>query len=130
MICRCRTALSWLSPPGVRERRHRLAAHIPTAAVDAPGSLLAELSLEETAAFPYYPGGDGHSPYGEGLLGGYRHYDDAPLRQLRALAKVMLNPGMSERVLLALPGRAFARFDPERACFVASAGEYEISVGR
>jgi beta-glucosidase len=31
--------------------------------------------LEDTPAFPYYPGSDGHAPYGEGLLVGYRHYD-------------------------------------------------------
>jgi beta-glucosidase len=31
--------------------------------------------IEDTPAFPYYPGSDGHAPYGEGLLVGYRHYD-------------------------------------------------------
>jgi beta-glucosidase len=31
--------------------------------------------IEDTPAFPYYPGQDGHAPYGEGLLVGYRHYD-------------------------------------------------------
>ena len=31
--------------------------------------------LEDAPAFPYYPGEDGHAPYGEGLLVGYRHYD-------------------------------------------------------
>jgi beta-glucosidase len=31
--------------------------------------------IEDTPAFPYYPGEDGHAPYGEGLLVGYRHYD-------------------------------------------------------
>jgi beta-glucosidase len=31
--------------------------------------------LSDTPAFKYYPGADGHAPYGEGLLIGYRHYD-------------------------------------------------------
>jgi beta-glucosidase len=31
--------------------------------------------IEDTPAFPYYPGRNGHMPYGEGLLVGYRHYD-------------------------------------------------------
>jgi beta-glucosidase len=31
--------------------------------------------IEDTPAFPYYPGSDGHAPYSEGLLVGYRHYD-------------------------------------------------------
>jgi len=31
--------------------------------------------IEDTPAFPYYPGHNGHAPYGEGLLVGYRHYD-------------------------------------------------------
>jgi beta-glucosidase len=31
--------------------------------------------IEDTPAFPYYPGANGHAPYGEGLLVGYRHYD-------------------------------------------------------
>lgn len=35
------------------------------------------IRLEDTPAFPFYPGTDGHAPYGEGLLIGYRHYDTA-----------------------------------------------------
>jgi beta-glucosidase len=31
--------------------------------------------IEDTPAFPHYPGGDDRAPYGEGLLVGYRHYD-------------------------------------------------------
>ncbi len=162
--------------------------------------------IEDTPAFPHYPGKDGHASYGEGLLVGYRHYDAtgteprycfgyglsyttfemsnwavnavAPLsgkplppglegpavvtvavtvtnvggrggsevvqcyvqapgrkghgavRQLRAMAKLTLDPGASERVLLSLGERAFAHFDEERSSFVAPAGEYEISAGR
>jgi beta-glucosidase len=162
--------------------------------------------IEDTPAFPNYPGEDGHAPYREGLLVGYRHYEaagveprycfgyglsystsdlsdwavtvvsplpagelaaglqgspvvtvsvtvtntgprrasevvqcyvqpadrqeDEPMRELRATAKVTLDPGMAERVLLALPARAFARYEPERGGFVASPGEYEVSVGR
>ncbi len=162
--------------------------------------------LEDTPAFPYYPGEDGHAPYREGLLVGYRHYEATgteprycfgyglsysttdlsewdvrvvsllstevlaasletppvvtvsvtvtntgprrgsevlqcyvqpahrregePLRQLRAVAKVTLDPGMSERVVLGLPARAFARYDQEQGGFVGSPDEYEIGVGR
>lgn len=31
--------------------------------------------IEDTPAFPFYPGTGGHAPYDEGLLVGYRHYD-------------------------------------------------------
>ncbi|MFZ0170988.1 MAG: glycoside hydrolase family 3 C-terminal domain-containing protein [Acidimicrobiales bacterium] len=31
--------------------------------------------IEDTPAFRFYPGSDGHAPYGENLLVGYRHYD-------------------------------------------------------
>jgi beta-glucosidase len=31
--------------------------------------------IEDTPSFPFYPGTDGHAPYDEGLLIGYRHYD-------------------------------------------------------
>jgi beta-glucosidase len=31
--------------------------------------------IEDTPAFPCYPGEEGHAPYIEGLLVGYRHYD-------------------------------------------------------
>jgi beta-glucosidase len=33
--------------------------------------------LSDTPAYPYYPGHDGHAPYGEHLLIGYRHYTTA-----------------------------------------------------
>ena len=31
--------------------------------------------IEDTPAFPFYPGTEGHASYDEGLLVGYRHYD-------------------------------------------------------
>ncbi|HXY45735.1 MAG TPA: glycoside hydrolase family 3 C-terminal domain-containing protein, partial [Acidimicrobiales bacterium] len=31
--------------------------------------------IEDTPAFRFYPGSDGHAPYGESLLVGYRYYD-------------------------------------------------------
>jgi len=33
--------------------------------------------LSDSPAYPHYPGHDGHAPYGEHLLIGYRHYDTA-----------------------------------------------------
>jgi len=38
--------------------------------------------LEDTPAYPYYPGEDGKSPYGEGLLMGYRWYDAQEIEPL------------------------------------------------
>lgn len=45
--------------------------------VDATGRLPTTFprQLEDTPAFPTYPGHDGRAPYSEGLLVGYRHYD-------------------------------------------------------
>ncbi|HEY3141583.1 MAG TPA: glycoside hydrolase family 3 protein [Acidimicrobiales bacterium] len=44
---------------------------------DAAGRLPTTLPqrLEDTPAFPYYPGEYGRAPYTEGVLVGYRHYD-------------------------------------------------------
>lgn len=44
---------------------------------DEPGGRLPHTvakRLEDTPAFPFYPGADDHAHYGEGLLVGYRHY--------------------------------------------------------
>lgn len=44
---------------------------------DEPGGRLPHTvpaRLEDTPAFPHYPGEDGHAPYAEGLLIGHRHY--------------------------------------------------------
>ncbi len=44
---------------------------------DEPGGRLPHtipVRLEDTPAFPYYPGADGRTVYGEGLLVGHRHY--------------------------------------------------------
>ena len=45
--------------------------------VDASGRLPTTFPrrLEDTPAFPTYPGHDGRAPYDEGLFVGYRHYD-------------------------------------------------------
>jgi beta-glucosidase len=45
--------------------------------VDASGRLPTTFPrhLEDTPAFPTYPGTDGRAPYGEGVFVGYRHYD-------------------------------------------------------
>jgi beta-glucosidase len=45
--------------------------------VEEPGGRLPHTlpaRLEDTPAYPYYPGGGGCARYGEGLLVGYRHY--------------------------------------------------------
>jgi beta-glucosidase len=45
--------------------------------VDAAGRLPTTFPrrIEDTPAFPTYPGTDGRAPYSEGLFVGYRHYD-------------------------------------------------------
>ena len=45
--------------------------------VDASGRLPTTFPrrIEDTPAFPTYPGHDGRAPYSEGMLVGYRHYD-------------------------------------------------------
>ncbi|MBP1806297.1 beta-glucosidase [Rubellimicrobium aerolatum] len=53
-----------------------------------------------------------------------------PARELKGFAKVRLSPGESRRVEIALPARAFARFDAERREWVMEAGTYGIEVGR
>jgi beta-glucosidase len=54
----------------------RAAADVISGA-DEPGGRLPHtipVRLEDTPAFPYYPGEDGRTVYGEGLLIGHRHY--------------------------------------------------------
>ncbi|MBB6121339.1 glycoside hydrolase family 3 C-terminal domain-containing protein [Nocardiopsis algeriensis] len=52
-----------------------------------------------------------------------------PLRELRAFAKVHLEPGESRRVELELDRRAFAYYDVEAARWVVAPGEYLVQVG-
>ena len=52
-----------------------------------------------------------------------------PERELRAFAKVHLEPGASERVLLELDERAFAFFDVDVARWRVEAGEFDLLVG-
>jgi beta-glucosidase len=53
-----------------------------------------------------------------------------PPQELKAFAKVHLQPGEQREVSLTLDMRAFAAFDPSRASWWAEAGEFEIRVGR
>ena len=52
------------------------------------------------------------------------------VRELKAFAKVELQPGESRTVRLALGPRAFSYYSPERKAWVAEAGEYRIVLGR
>ncbi|HKK52077.1 MAG TPA: fibronectin type III-like domain-contianing protein, partial [Myxococcota bacterium] len=52
-----------------------------------------------------------------------------PRRELRAFAKVRLEPGESTRVAFDLDWRAFARWSVEAHRWIVEADEYEISVG-
>ena len=52
-----------------------------------------------------------------------------PIRELRAFAKVALQPGQTETVTLRLDRRAFAYWDVELDRWVVAAGEYHVEVG-
>ena len=52
-----------------------------------------------------------------------------PARELRAFAKVHLEPGESRTVSLHLDRRAFAYYDVERAGWVVAPGAYSVHVG-
>ena len=54
---------------------------------------------------------------------------ERPVRELRAFAKVALNPGESKTVELTLNEEAFTYFDVEKDCFFAEKGSYEIQIG-
>jgi beta-glucosidase len=53
-----------------------------------------------------------------------------PEKELKAFAKVFLEPGETQAVGLELGMRAFAFFDPEPNAWVAEAGRFELLVGR
>jgi len=52
-----------------------------------------------------------------------------PAQELKAFAKVALQPGAARVVTLHLPMRAFAFYDDARRAWVAEAGRFEIRVG-
>jgi len=52
-----------------------------------------------------------------------------PARELRAFKKVMLRPGETRRVELALDRRAFAYYDVETGRWIVAPGQYHIQVG-
>ncbi|GAA4990748.1 glycoside hydrolase family 3 C-terminal domain-containing protein [Yinghuangia aomiensis] len=52
-----------------------------------------------------------------------------PVRELRAFAKVALDPGETRSVTFALDRRAFAYWDIEQHDWVVAAGEYRVQVG-
>jgi beta-glucosidase len=52
-----------------------------------------------------------------------------PDRELRAFAKVWIEPGRTERVRLDLSPRSFAFWDPERSGWVAEPGGFELLAG-
>ncbi|WP_410581986.1 glycoside hydrolase family 3 C-terminal domain-containing protein [Amycolatopsis sp. lyj-108] len=54
----------------------------------------------------------------------------SPARELRAFAKISLEPGETRRVELALDRRAFAWYDIELSRWVVSPGEYAVQIGR
>jgi beta-glucosidase len=53
-----------------------------------------------------------------------------PVRTLAAFAAATAGPGQSAEVRLAVPGRAFARYDEEAGAWVWPPGEFSVRVGR
>ncbi|WP_397402603.1 glycoside hydrolase family 3 protein [Phenylobacterium sp.] len=53
-----------------------------------------------------------------------------PPKELKAFAKVRLDPGETRQVKLMLEPRAFAPYDPETGTWPIDAGDYEVLVGR
>ncbi|MGH8979188.1 MAG: fibronectin type III-like domain-contianing protein, partial [Acidimicrobiia bacterium] len=151
------------------------------------------MRIEDTPAYPYYPGADGKVEYGEGVFVGYRWYDarnieprfcfghglayttfdigeaqvkhdsgtrtvrlevpvtntgstrgaevvqcyvadlDAsvprPPQELKAFAKVWLNPGATQSVTIELDERAFAFWDVESHDWKIEPGDFELRIG-
>lgn len=52
-----------------------------------------------------------------------------PVKELKAFAKLALEPGASGSVSLSLNARDFAFYDPERAAWVTEPGDYDLLVG-
>jgi beta-glucosidase len=52
-----------------------------------------------------------------------------PEQELKAFRRVLLKPGETREVRLALDGRAFSFFDPTTKSWVAEPGDFEIRVG-
>jgi beta-glucosidase len=52
-----------------------------------------------------------------------------PLKELKAFRKVVLKPGQKQTISIPLDRRALAFYDPQRAGWVAEAGEFVIHVG-
>jgi beta-glucosidase len=65
-------------------------------------------------------------------LAGPRERDDQgqPLRVLAAFAVVRARPGQSVRARLAIPARAFARYDEDLASWIWSGGQFLVQAGR
>jgi beta-glucosidase len=53
-----------------------------------------------------------------------------PPKELKAFAKIRLDPGETRQVNLTLEPRAFAPYDPETGTWPIDAGDYEVLVGR
>lgn len=53
-----------------------------------------------------------------------------PVQELKAFAKVTLQPGEAQTVMLSFGPRALAAFDTDRAAWVAEAGDFELRVGQ
>ncbi|NLX09617.1 MAG: glycosyl hydrolase, partial [Chloroflexi bacterium] len=52
-----------------------------------------------------------------------------PPKELKAFAKVQLEPGETKRVSFTLTERAFSYYDPDHQQWVAEAGEFDILIG-
>ena len=104
------------------------------------------LALEDTPCYGFF-GSKGNVEYRESIYVGYRYYDKAgkevvqlyvepptegifrPVRELRAFAKVSLEPGERETVSMTLNRRAFAYYDVDFKDWRVDSGVYAIQIG-
>jgi beta-glucosidase len=54
---------------------------------------------------------------------------ERPVRELKGFAKVMLQPGQSKRVEIALPREAFAFWHPQKRAWTVEPGQFVIEIG-
>jgi beta-glucosidase len=54
---------------------------------------------------------------------------DRPVKELKAFAKVALQPSEAKTVRIDLDSRAFAYYDPDRRGWVTEAGAYDLLIG-
>jgi len=96
--------------------------HVSTASFDAGDTIDVSFSLTNTGAVA---GREVAQLYVHDAASHLRR----PPKELKGFAKVVLEPGETQRVTLRLDTRSFAYYDPSHRRWVAEAGDFELLVG-